>query len=285
MLRRLVILAEFVGQAGIGIGADQRVGDAAELVDMRAHFLGAERAVEPDRQRRGVAHGIPESLRRLAGEKAAGEVGDGAGDHQRHVDAALFGDLGNGVDRRLGVERVEDGLDQQHVGAAVEQTPHLLAVGHAQIVEGDGAEAGIAHVGRDRGGAVGRAERAGDETRLAVFLFGDPGRVLGELRALDVQLIGQRLHAVVGLGDGGRREGVGLDDVGARQEIREVDVADRGRLREDQEIVVAFHVAVPVREARAAITGFVQPQRLDHGAHGAVEHQDALGRRAADGGC
>ncbi len=55
------------------------------------------------------------------GEEPAGAVGDGAGDHHRHAHAARLGDLGDGVDRRLGVERVEDGLDQQEIGAAVDQ--------------------------------------------------------------------------------------------------------------------------------------------------------------------
>ena len=73
--------------------------------------------------------------------------------------------LGDGEDRRLGVERVEDRLDQQQVGAAVDQPARLLAIGRAQFVEGDGAEARIADVGRDRGGAVGRADGAGDEAR------------------------------------------------------------------------------------------------------------------------
>ena len=46
---------------------------------------------------------------------------------------------------------------------------------------------------------------------------------LRQPRALAVQLVGERLHAVVGLGDRGRGEGVGLDDVGAGAEIRGVD--------------------------------------------------------------
>ena len=37
--------------------------------------------------------------------------------------AARLGDLGDGVDRRLGVERVEDRLDQQEVGAALDAAP------------------------------------------------------------------------------------------------------------------------------------------------------------------
>ena len=130
---------------------------------MGAHLLGAERAIEPDRERRGVRDRIPERLRRLPGQKPAGAVGDGAGDHHRHVDAARVQLFGDGEDRGLGVERVEDRLDQQHVDAAVDQAAHLLAIGLAQLVEGDGAEARIEHVGRDRGGAVGRADGAGDE--------------------------------------------------------------------------------------------------------------------------
>ena len=53
-----------------------------------------------------------------------------------------------------------------------------------------------------------------------------------------------------------------------------------GWLRFEQ-IVVAAHFAVPGVEARAAIAGLVELERLDHRAHGAVEHQDALGRDAA----
>ena len=55
-LRALVVAAEFVGQAGIRIGADEGVGDARELGQMRPHGVGAERAVEPDGEGLGVAH-------------------------------------------------------------------------------------------------------------------------------------------------------------------------------------------------------------------------------------
>ncbi len=133
---------------------------------------------------------------------AAGAVGDGAGDHHRHADAARLGDSSAmAVDRRLGVERVEDGLDQQEVGAAVDQPLDLLGIGLAQLVEGDGAEAGIGHVGRDRGGAVGRPDRAGDEARAAVLALRDVGGRAREPRALEVELVGDARHAVVGLRD------------------------------------------------------------------------------------
>ena len=120
VVRAFVIVAELVRQAGIRIGADQRVAHPRHVGDVRAHLLGAERAVQSDRDRIGVPHRVPERLRRLAGEQPPRTVGDGAGDHDRHVDAADLALLHDRVDRGLGVERVEDGLDQQHVGAAGE---------------------------------------------------------------------------------------------------------------------------------------------------------------------
>jgi len=49
-----------------------------------------------------------------------------------------------------------------------------------------------------------------------------------------------------------------------------------GRLR-NEKIVIAADFAVPGIEAGAAKAFLVEPERLDHRAHGAVEHQDALG--------
>ncbi len=251
---------------------------------MGAHLLGAERAIEADRHRRGVTDRIPEGFRRLARQHAAGAVRDGAGDHHRYAQAPRVEQLLDGVDRRLGVERVEDGLQEQQVGAAVEQSARLLLIGDAQAVERGGAEAGIADVGRYRGGPVGRPDGARDETRPAVLLARRQRRLARELRAREVELIGDVFHAIVGLGDRGRREGVGRHDVGAGPQIGEMDVADRVRPGEVQQVVVPAHLAVPGVETRAAEFLLLQLQRLDHGAHGAVEHQDALRRELAEPG-
>ena len=45
------------------------------------------------------------------------------------------------------------------------------------------------------------------------------------------------------------------------------------------EVVVAAQVAAVVLEALAAEIGLAELQGLDLGAHGAVEHEDALARR------
>ena len=103
IFRALIVLAEFVGQASVRIGADQRVRDAADVGDVRAQIFGAERTVEADGDGIGVLDRIPERFRQLPGEQTSRFVGDGAGDHHRHMDAARLGDFGDGVERGLGV--------------------------------------------------------------------------------------------------------------------------------------------------------------------------------------
>jgi hypothetical protein len=117
---------------------------------------------------------------------------------------------------------------------------------------------------------------------------GEPGR--GE-----VHLARQIGHAVVFLRNGRGTEGVGLDQVGAGGEVAIVDVADHVGAREAEQLVVALHVAAKILEAvasavRAAAslrTALRELVALDHGAHGAVEHEDALredgGQRLAAG--
>ncbi len=277
----LVIAAELVWQTGIGISAHERIGDARDLGNMRAHLARAQRAVEPDREWRGVAHRIPERRWRLAREQTPGAVGDGAGDHHRHVYPGKLADVGDRRDRCLRIERVEDGLDQQEVGAALKQPLGLLGISAAQLVEGDGAETGVGYIWGDRSGAIGRANGAGDKARPTVLALREIGGGAGKLSAFEIELVGDAGHAVIGLRDARGGEGVGRDDIGASTEVSEMNVTDLGRLAENKEVVVAAHLAVPRIESRAAIAFLVEPERLDHGAHGSVEHEDALGRDAA----
>ena len=281
VVRALVVIAELVGQARIRIGTNQSVGDAPDLRHVGAHLLGPERAIQSDRQRRGMTHRVPERGRGLAGQETARKIRDGAGDHQRNAHAARLRHLGDGADGGLGIKRVEDRLDQEKIGAAFDQAVDLLRIGDAQLIEGDGAEARIGDVGRDRGGAVGGADGAGHETRTAVLGLRDRGGGAGELGAFAIQFVRELGQAIIGLRDRGRGERVGRDDVGAGAIIGEMDVAHRRRLRQNQKIVIAAHLAVPGIEAGAPIALLVELELLDHGAHGAVEHQDALGRERA----
>ena len=282
-LGALVILAEGVGKAGVGIGADERIGRAGNLLQMFAHRARSEGAVETDGEGAGMADRVPESGRRLAGERASRTVGDRPRDHQRQPDSALGEDLLAGENGRLGVQRVEDRLDQNEVGAAVDEAAYLLAIGDPQLVEVYGAKTGVVDVGRQRRGAVGGAERAGDEAAAAVRPLRLDRRPPGESRAVAIELVDDVLHAVVGLGDRCRRKGVGLENVSAGHRIGEVDVLDRLRLSQDQEVVVALQMAFANLEAIAAEMALGQTERLNLGAHRAVQNQNALTRRLAKG--
>src|SRR5215813_10160971 len=95
-------------------------------------------------------------------------------------------------------------------------------------------------------------------------------------RACSIEFVGDALHAVVGLGNGGRGKCVGGNDVGTGTEIGKMDGAHGVGTAEIEQIVVAPHLTIPRVEARAAIAFLAQLQRLDHGAHGTVEHKNAL---------
>ena len=76
---------------------------------------------KPIDKRLGMRHGIPERSDGLTRQRAAGAIGDRAGDHDRQAHAAALAVLVDREQRRLGIQRVEDGLDQEQVDAAFDQ--------------------------------------------------------------------------------------------------------------------------------------------------------------------
>ena len=100
-----------------------------------------------------MTHGVPERLGGLAGERTPGGIGNGAGDHHRYALAAGLEQRFQCVDRGLGIERVEDRLDQDQIGAAFDQGRGGFGVVVAQLVECHVALGGVIDVRRQRCGA------------------------------------------------------------------------------------------------------------------------------------
>jgi hypothetical protein len=167
---------------------------------------------------------------------------------------------------------------------SIDEPADLLGVSVAQLVEGDGTEPGIVHVGRDRERSVRRSDRSRHEALAPVLALGEQRRLASKPRAFAVQLIRRMLEAVVGLRDRGARKGVGLDDIRARAEVVQVDRADVVRAREDQQVVVALQSPFRAAEALTPKILFRQAQLLDLGAEGAVHDEDALRSEATEGG-
>jgi hypothetical protein len=192
------------------------------------------------------------------------------------ADAGLVEDGLDGKEGGLAVEGVEDRLDEKEVHAGGDERADLLRIGGEDLVPGDGAEVGPVDVGRHRERAVERADGAGDEAVAAGS--GGLGLAGGAAGAGDgggVELGDDGLQMVVGLGDGRGAEGVGLDDIGAGGEVVGVDLGDEVGAGEREQVVVALEVVRVGAEAVAAEVRLGERVRLDHRAHGAVEHDDA----------
>ena len=274
---RLVVAAEGIGQAGVGVGRDVAVADVRQFLDVLAQFLGAKRAVEAKRQRLDVVQRIPEGFCGLPRQRAPGGVGDGSGNHHRPAPAGLVEEVFDGEQRGLGVQRVEHRFNEQDVGAAFDQAGDRLDVVADQFVEVHIAVARVVDVGRDRRGAAGRAEHAGDEARLARVGGGKfVAKFAGQPGALEVQFVDDLGQVVVGLRNGSGVESAGFENVGTGFQVFAVDAADDRGLGQHQQVVVAFEVVRVIGEARAAVVGFLQTVALDHRAHGAVEDEQAL---------
>ncbi len=101
-------------------------------------------------------------------------------------------------------------------------------------------------------------------------------------------------HLVIVLRNAGGAEGIGFDQVGASLQVALMDCADDLRLGQGEQLVVAAHeqfastlaaaIAGKTDEAPlrpAAIIFFRQLVLLDHGAHRAIQYQDAFGQQIA----
>ena len=152
-----------------------------------------------------------------------------------------------------------------------------FGVGSHQLVIGDVALAGIVHIRRDGGSAVGGAQHPCHETRLGgIFCRPLVCHGAGQTGGFPVDLGGKLFHLVIGHGDASGVEGVGLENVGPGSAILLVDLADHRRTGQHQQIVVALDVGMPVGKPLTPIIRLPEFVALDHGAHGPVDDQDPL---------
>ncbi len=194
----------------------------------------------------------------------------------RNFDAELFEELLRRVDGGLRVQRVKHRLDEQQVRAGEQQCAGSLAVSREQIVEADVAKAGIVHIRRQRSHPIRGTQRPGHEDRPAIrrgILIGDSPR---DGRGAIVELRHQRFGSVVRLRGSVGCEGIGLDDVRARVQIGAVNARDQLRTGENQDVGVALELPAILSEAFPPEVRLAQLLTLHHGAHCAIEQDDAL---------
>ena len=146
-VRKLVIFAQLIRQARIGISHQKRICDAGQQLHMRAQLISAEAAIEANCHWLCVPHRIPECLYRVPRQVASGQVCQRERNHQRYVFAALCLQLFHRHDRGFAVERVEHRLDQDKVRAAFDQCSGLFTVNVLHFIKGDFAKARVFDIG------------------------------------------------------------------------------------------------------------------------------------------
>ena len=158
-------------------------------------------------------------------------------------------------DRGLHLEDVLRRLDDDQVGAALDQAGRLLGEDLDQLAEADLAERRV--VGR--GQVAGRADRARDEAVLADRLARDLGRLRVDLERVLAEAPLVELQPA-------RLERVGLDHDRAGIDHRGVDALDHVGAVEDERLVAL------ALEAAVVLLG--QVELLEGRAHAAVEDDD-----------
>ena len=248
-------------QAGVGDAVHGDAGVLAEEADRVSHVLGTGGAVEPDRvdverlerRQHGADVGAQQHLAALWKQRHAAL--------DRDLAARLLECLARSEHRRLDLEDVLRGLDDDQVDAAGEQADGLFAEHLGQLGELDLSERGVIAGGQE----AGRADRAGDEAIV-------PGCAAGDLGGLEVDLVGVGLEAPLRELQARRLERVGLEHVRAGLEHRLMHAFDHVGPVEHERFVAAPGELVVALEA--------QVELLERGAHAAVvdEHTVARGR-------
>ena len=261
-----------LGEDGLPVGAldrQARVRDAvhrhraplAQEADCIAHVLGAGRAVEPDhldverrkRRQHRLDVGAEQHLAALRQQR------DGGLDRQ--LAPGLPERRARTEHRGLDLEDVLRGLDDDQVGATLDQTLRLLGEDLDQSAEGDRAE------GRVVGGrqVAGRPDRSRDEARIACGLARDLRRLRVDLEGVlaEPPLVELQPRAL---------EGVGLHHLGAGIEHRRVHALDHvGAMEHERLVALAGEPAV--------VLG-LKLELLERRAHAAVVDDHALANRA-----
>ena len=236
----------------------------------------------------------------LAAQCPACFVSHCSGNDQRELFDCSFEDVRDRKEGRLTVQRVEDCFDQEKVDTSFDQRTDLIEIRLAQLIECDGPKTGIIQIGRNGRGHGEGTDRSANEPVFARLLGCSICRVPRNRRGCQIHFANERakidivydpvkeflvlppafwfaLKKKIVKANCGRAESVGFDDVGPRFEVSGMNFLDHLRLSQVQQLKAALEIfSLPVWEFFSTVILLRQFSALDHGAHRAVEHDDAL---------
>ena len=253
------LAVDVLRQAGVRLDRDQAGRGLAEEADVLDHQVGPGRTIQADNVHR---EGL--DRRDRAAEIGADQHRPSGLHRQLDEHRQLLVALGEGAGGRdhgaLDLEDVLGGLDQDPVGAAVDQAADLLLVVGEELVKADVAE-------RDQAGR--RPAGAEDEAR-ALRRAELVGHLAGDRGGLAVEFVGLVADVVLVEDEAGRAEGVGLDAVRTGRVVGPVDLLDHVGAGLDEDLVAALLAGEVLHR---------QVVSLEHRPHRAVAYEHALAHR------
>ncbi len=214
--RVLRVTGDQFGQAGIGLDRNKTRPILAKPFDVLGHFARAGRAIEPDHR-----HGERLDDGRCGGDIGADQQAAGGFDRdlnqKRRVRVCVLARPLGAIDRRLDLQRILAGLDDDRVDPACDQPVALNGQCVFEFLIADMAERGQAGSG---------SNRAQHKANAAVMgKFGD--RFVRNLGGEAVQREGAICESELAQCDRRAAKTVGLDRVAAGGEVTAVDLPDQ----------------------------------------------------------
>ena len=211
----------------------------------------------------------------MSAEGSSRKVAHRDAEHQGQL-TALFGHhLMGSIDGHLGIQRVEDGLDEQHVHTAFHQRLYLFVIGGKELVVGQFAGCGIADVTTHRTSLVRGSHGAADPSGMllrSVLIGHRPGYPC----TFESHLAGKVFQMIVGLADALAAEGIGCNQVCTGLQITAVNLTDDAWARQVEHVVVARHHTFHLTKPLSAEVTLLQLEPLNLSSHCSVEYQNAL---------
>ena len=121
--------------------------DSSSTWRVQAQLLPAQSAIESHHGGLCVTDRVPECLRGLARQRPARSVRDRPGNDDRQIRTELIQRLAHRVERRLRIQDVEYGLDQDDIDTARDQRTHCLRIASGELIEIDVAKRRVVDVG------------------------------------------------------------------------------------------------------------------------------------------
>ena len=117
----------------------------------------------------------------------------------------------------------------------------------------------------------------------APFLCGNfVCNLAGKLGGAEVDITYPIFESVIGLCDGGTREGIGLNNISASLKKGAMDILNKFRAGDAEKVVVSLEIARCISKALIAEVRFFQRILLDHCAHCPVQEDNAFLQQARE---